>query len=284
MKIIEYSDEYAEHVKDLLVELQKHLASLDERGVIVLKDNYREDYFRYVLEEIKRNSGTILLAICDTVVVGCVVCKIFQGGGEEDITTSCPKIGSISDLVITKTMRGQGIGKQLLTAAEDYFVSEGCEYTQLVVFAPNSKAFELYYKFGYNVNSMYMSKRTGKLIKENVAPTVVYKDNTRIIRMQIGLNEKRMIDDGSAPDVAWHAIDEYFAKTCTKKSMVDGTVIYTGIVGKNHYTDFCTAYIELRKQEWFGKYCTMWIWHDSDGVHFEDILEKECKKKPLFKT
>ena len=88
MNIVEYSDEYAEAVKDLFVELQSYLAGLDKRGVIVLKDGYRDDYFHYVSEEIKKHRGKIFLAEENNAAVGCIVCKIFQGGGEDDITTS----------------------------------------------------------------------------------------------------------------------------------------------------------------------------------------------------
>ena len=154
MNIVEYSDEYAEAVKDLFVDLQSYLAGLDKRGVIVLKDNYREDYFRYVLEELR-----IFLAEENNAAVGCIVCKIFQGGGEDDITTSCPKIGFISDLVVTQTKRGKGIGSALLQRAEKYFAKNDCDYTQLEVFAPNTGAFELYKKSGYKMNCLYLSKR-----------------------------------------------------------------------------------------------------------------------------
>ena len=159
MNIVEYSDEYAEAVKDLFVELQSYLAGLDKRGVIVLKDNYREDYFRYVLEELKKHSGRIFLAEENNAAVSCIVCKIFQGGGEDDITTSCPKIGFISDLVVTQTKRGKGIGSALLQRAEKYFAKNDCDYTQLEVFAPNTGAFELYKKSGYKMNCLYLSKR-----------------------------------------------------------------------------------------------------------------------------
>lgn len=88
------------------------------------------------------------------------ICKIFQGGGESELTTSCPRIGFISDLVVTKTERGHGIGKALIAAAENYFIQNGCEYMQLEVFAPNVSALELYKKLGFRVNCYYMSKNT----------------------------------------------------------------------------------------------------------------------------
>lgn len=79
MKIIEYNSIFETDVKNLLVELQEYLSSLDKRGVVVLKDNYRDGYFDYVITECEKHSGKILLAIEHSCVVGMVVCKIFQG-------------------------------------------------------------------------------------------------------------------------------------------------------------------------------------------------------------
>ena len=162
-KIIEYEETHAEQVKDLLVELQTYLASLDDRGVLVLKENYREDYFAYLMGEIKKHEGKIFLAQGAEGIAGLVVCKIFQGGGEQDFTTSCPKIGFISDLIVTERERDKGIGTALLIAAEKYFAERECAYTQLEVFAPNINARRLYEKFGFERNCLYLSKRTGKV-------------------------------------------------------------------------------------------------------------------------
>ncbi len=158
--MLEYTEKHKEAVKDLFVELQEYLAGLDERKVLILKDNYRDEYFDYVISELEKHEGKIFLAEAEKGIVGVVVCKIFQGGGESELTTSCPKIGFISDLVVTKAERGHGIGKGLIAAAENYFTKNGCEYTQLEVFAPNASAFELYKKLGFRVNCYYMSKNT----------------------------------------------------------------------------------------------------------------------------
>lgn len=163
MNIVEYNETYAEAVKDLLVELQTYLASLDKRGVLVLKDNYREGYFAYVTEEVQKHNGKIFLAQADDTIVGLVVCKIFQGDGESEYTTSCPKVGFISDLVVTKRWRGQRIGRRLLRQANTYFKQNECEYTQLEVFAPNAEAFALYKKLGFEINCLYLSQRTDRL-------------------------------------------------------------------------------------------------------------------------
>lgn len=163
MNILEYGKVYAEEVKDLLVELQAYLASLDKRGVLTLKDGYREGYFAYVMKEVRKHNDKIFLAQLDNKTVGLVVCKIFQGGGESEYTTVCPKVGFISDLVVAENCRGRRIGRSLLRQANSFFKQNDCEYTQLEVFAPNAEAFELYKKLGFEVNCLYMSQRTDKL-------------------------------------------------------------------------------------------------------------------------
>lgn len=159
IKISELTAGYTEEAKDLLVELQAQIAAWDKRGVIVLKENFRDDYFKFVTGEVKKHSGKIFIAVMDGCAVGIVICKIFQGGGEEDITTTCPKVGFISDLAVTKNVRGKGIGKALLAHAEKFFKDGGCEYTQLEVFASNTRAFELYKKSGFEPLCIYMSKK-----------------------------------------------------------------------------------------------------------------------------
>lgn len=158
--IEEYCEAQADEMKDLLVELQQYLASLDKRGVLVLKDNFRDGCFNYVLDEVKKHDGKIFVARKEGNLIGTVVCKVFQGGGEAEYTTSCPKIGFISDLVVTKSERGNGVGKALLSRAEKYFAEKNCKYTQLEVFALNTQAFEFYEKLGYEVNCYYLSKKT----------------------------------------------------------------------------------------------------------------------------
>lgn len=158
-EITEFTDEYADDVKDLLVTLQTHIAELDKRGVIVLKENFREEYFKFVTEEVKKQYGKIFIAVKQGRAVGVVICKIFQGGGEEEITTTCPKVGFISDLAVLKSQRRQGIGKALLAKAERFFKDCGCEYSQLEVFALNTQAYELYKNLGFEPLCIYMSKK-----------------------------------------------------------------------------------------------------------------------------
>ena len=158
MRIAEYEPKYENAVKDLLEELQYYLAELDERGVLICKETFRDGYFEYSMRETQKHNGKIFIAEENGGVVGVLVCKVLQGEGEAEFTTSCPKIGFISDISVTEAARSKGIGRKLMAAAEKYFSNMGCDYLQLEVFAPNARAAAFYKRLGFEVNCYYMSK------------------------------------------------------------------------------------------------------------------------------
>ena len=45
--IVEYNNQYAEDVKDLLVELQEFIVSIDKEKYNILTAEYREEYFKW---------------------------------------------------------------------------------------------------------------------------------------------------------------------------------------------------------------------------------------------
>ena len=55
MKIIEYEDKYLEDVKDLLVEPEKYILSIDKDNLDQLHPEYREKMAILDLEEVKNN-------------------------------------------------------------------------------------------------------------------------------------------------------------------------------------------------------------------------------------
>ena len=57
LEIKEYNDESKEDVKDLLVELQDYHATIDEQKIMTNVDNYKEEYFNLVYNEIKEKEG-----------------------------------------------------------------------------------------------------------------------------------------------------------------------------------------------------------------------------------
>ena len=52
--IIEYSPNYDEEIKDLLVELQQYLSDIDKEKYNIVGENYREKYFKKTMEKVKK--------------------------------------------------------------------------------------------------------------------------------------------------------------------------------------------------------------------------------------
>ena len=61
--IIEYNEIYDEQIKDLLVELQEHIVDIDEEGYNILTNEYREEYLKKTMEEIKKYEGKMIMIV-----------------------------------------------------------------------------------------------------------------------------------------------------------------------------------------------------------------------------
>lgn len=143
--IIEYDNQYAEDVKNLLVELQEYITSIDKEKYNTITENYREEYFKKTIEEIKKNNGKMFLYSENKKIVGLVVGlinneEIFEYGFK------APKRGRISELIVSKNCRGKGYGKILLNSMEKYLISIGCKDVLLEVFGYNENAIKFYEK------------------------------------------------------------------------------------------------------------------------------------------
>lgn len=150
MKIIEYEEKHLEDVRDLLVELEEYIISIDKDNLDQIHENYRELMALRDLKEVKENNGKCFLAVIDGKVVGLIMGTIPQYGDFDYLDYKCPKRGVITELVVTKNTRSKGIGKELMKRIEEYFLAQGCEYVLIDVFAYNNKALDFYHKNGYH--------------------------------------------------------------------------------------------------------------------------------------
>ena len=150
MKIVEYSDNYLEDVRNLLVELEEYIVSIDKDELDHLHPEYREKMALLDLEEVREWNGKCYLAIEDDKVVGLIM-GIIPGYDEFDyLDYKCPKRGEITELVVSKNIRSKGIGRELMKVMEDYFKENNCEYVLVDVFAYNDNAIKFYEKSGYH--------------------------------------------------------------------------------------------------------------------------------------
>ncbi len=156
--IIEYNNQYAEDVKDLLVELQEYIVGIDKEKYNIITENYREEYFKKTMEEVYKYNGKMLLCSENEEIVGLVVGLI---NNEEtfEYDFKAPKRGRITELVVAKKCRGKGYGKMLLDFMEKYLSTNGCEDILLGVFGYNEKAIKFYEKNGYHTRLIDMTKK-----------------------------------------------------------------------------------------------------------------------------
>ena len=150
MKIIEYKDKYLEDVKDLLVELEEYIISIDQDYLDILHPDYRDKKAIIDLEEVNNNGGKCYLAIENDKAVGLIMGILGSYDENDYLDYKCPKRGVITELIVSKNTRSFGIGRQLIKKMEDYFKSINCEYVIVDVFGYNDLALKFYFKQGYH--------------------------------------------------------------------------------------------------------------------------------------
>ena len=150
MDIVEYEDKYIEDVKDLLVELEEYILTIDKDNLDQLHPEYRDKMALIDLEEVKNNNGKCYLAIIDGNVVGLIMGKIIRFSEYDYLDYKCPKEGEITELIVTSKIRSKGVGNALMNKMEEYFKSVGCEYVLVDVFAYNEIGISFYKKQGYH--------------------------------------------------------------------------------------------------------------------------------------
>ena len=155
MQIIEYEDKYLEDVRDLLVELEEYIVSIDKDGLDHIHPEYRDKMAILDLEEVKEWNGKCYLAVEDEKAIGLIM-GIIPGYDEFDyLDYKCPKRGEITELVVSSKVRSKGIGNLLMSEMENYFKECGCEYVLVDVFGYNDNAIKFYDKHGYHTR-MYV--------------------------------------------------------------------------------------------------------------------------------
>ncbi len=159
MKIIEYEDKYLEDVRDLLVELEEYILSIDYDHLDQLHEEYREKMALIDLEEVNKHNGKCFLAIENNKVIGLIMGTIPPYEEYDYLDYKCPKRGEITELIVTSKTRSKGVGQALMNQMEEYFKSVGCKYVLVDVFGYNDLALKFYYKQGYHARMLTTIKK-----------------------------------------------------------------------------------------------------------------------------
>ena len=150
MQVIEYEDKYLEDVKDLLIELEEYIVSIDKDNLDQLHPEYREKMAIIDLAEVNKNNGKCYLAVENNKAVGLIMGCIFPYDEYDYLDYKCPKRGEITELIVTSKTRNNGIGKALMETLEKYFKDNNCEYVLVDVFAYNKNGIKFYDKQRYH--------------------------------------------------------------------------------------------------------------------------------------
>lgn len=159
MRIIEYDDSYLEDVRDLLVELEEYIVSIDQDHLDHVHPEYRERMALVDLKTVQENQGKCFLAIEHEKIVGLIMGDIPPYDEYDYLDYTCPKRGRITELVVTEHARSIGVGQTLMDKMEGYFKDNGCEYVSVEVFAYNLNAIQFYEKKGYHSRMYFNIKK-----------------------------------------------------------------------------------------------------------------------------
>ena len=157
--IVEYSDKYLEDIKDLLVELEEYIISIDKDCLDQLHSEYRDKMALLDLNEVKNYNGKCYLYIQDSKAVGLIMGTIPPYDEYDYLDYKCPKKGEITELIVTNNIRSKGTGQKLLAKMEEYFKSLGCECVLVDVFAYNEAGKNFYNKNDYHTRMEIMIKK-----------------------------------------------------------------------------------------------------------------------------
>jgi ribosomal protein S18 acetylase RimI-like enzyme len=128
-------------VQSLLCQLQHHEMTLHPNR---LPWNYiRETYWEWLTATVEENEGFIYVAEKEAKVAGVIIGWV----DEVEAIAEDPaewRHGFIQDVVVSAEFRGQGIGRALVKAAEEYFVFSGVTVVRVCALANNEAAHQLY--------------------------------------------------------------------------------------------------------------------------------------------
>lgn len=157
--IIEYKDAYLEDIRDLLVELEEYIISIDKDNLDTIHSDYREMVAIKDLDNIKNNKGKCYLYIENGKVIGLVMGILTKYDDYDYLDYKCPKRGEIIELIVSSKARSKGIGKLLIEKMEEYFKMAGCEYVIVDVFGYNDLGKGFYNKNDYHTRMETMIKK-----------------------------------------------------------------------------------------------------------------------------
>ena len=96
MQIREYEEKYLEDVRDLLVELEEYILTIDKDELDQLHPDYREKMALCDLKDVEENNGKCYLAIENDKAIGLIMGSIPPYDEYDYLDYKCPRRGVIT--------------------------------------------------------------------------------------------------------------------------------------------------------------------------------------------
>lgn len=154
LEIRDYDDENEVHLIQLIRELQGH--EIDYYDRMIPPDEIAGWYIDGIRKDCREYGGHIRFAWRADVPVG--YCAIMTRVPNEEVDEQRFDYAYISEIVIAKSARGQGIGKALLRDAEALARAANANWIRISVLAKNTVAREIYDRFGFEEHVVTMEK------------------------------------------------------------------------------------------------------------------------------
>lgn len=143
-----------------LEDVQDYFITQDEVGWMRRSPDFGKKYADYLLKDMKKLSGRILLALDGKRVVGLILGSVERPKGFDRIYTRLDeKLGWIYLLYVDPKYRGMRISSELFDRLELYFKEKKCTVVRLEAQGNMPMLVEMYAKRGYRPWLMNMAKR-----------------------------------------------------------------------------------------------------------------------------
>jgi ribosomal protein S18 acetylase RimI-like enzyme len=117
--------------------------------------DFAKKYLKFIRKEISRKSGDMFVAEMNNEIAGLLTVLIEDNEIEEN--EGCHLY--VSDIVVGKSYRRQGIAEKLMVFAEKFAKERGIKEIHLGVLSKNTAAFNLYQKKGYKPKKIELVKK-----------------------------------------------------------------------------------------------------------------------------
>lgn len=150
IEIQEYTDQHLETLQEMFVRFWDDLISKDTTKSFKRHPRYGEIYTAELLKRLRAEDGLLWFACIEGVPQGFVAAVPLTQSAISRLELGDVKGARVLELYVEAPYRSQGIGAHLMEKIEAHYRARGIDYLDVDVFAPNTRAHELYKKLGFD--------------------------------------------------------------------------------------------------------------------------------------